>query len=200
MNVFGLFPSPVGVDFIDYKGCINFEKIKWKKINDTQEEEIIIKKSKISENYNILEDYLGLKILIEKSINSYIKEILGLDCEFQIVSSWLTKTEKDCDSNFHQHSNSWLSACFYFDSGSSIRFKKQVSTFNDTAVKFYNLYNSLIWDVPIEKNRLLIFPSQIEHKILKNESNKTRYSLALNILPKGNFGNGDSQFNWTTFN
>ena len=199
MNVFGLFPIPIGVDFIDYKESIDFSKIKWKKINDIQEEDLIIKKSKVSENYNILDEYLDLKNLIEKSIDSYIKEVLSLDREFQIVSSWFTKTEKNCDSNFHQHSNSWLSACFYFDTGSPIRFKRQASTFNDTSFESYNLYNSLIWDIPTEKNRLLIFPSQIEHKILKNESNKTRYSLALNILPKGNFGGGDSQFIWPSF-
>lgn len=201
MNVFGLFPIPVGVDLLNYSGSTDFNKVKWKKINNTQEEkEITNNKSLVSEKYNVLDEYLDLKKLIEKSISLYIEEILSLDREFQIVSSWLTKTERGCDSNFHQHSNSWLSASFYFDTGSPIRFKRQTSTFNDPSFKSYNLYNSLIWDIPTEKNRLLIFPSHVEHKILTNKDKKTRYSLALNILPKGNFGVGDSQFNWTNFN
>lgn len=199
MNVFGLFPIPIGVDSIDYNHKIDFESIIWNDLNSHQDQDTLLKKSKVSSNYNVLEHHSDLKKKIENSIKIYISDILCLDQDFQIVSSWLTKTVPGSDSNYHQHSNSWLSACFYFGEGSSIRFRRKSQTFNSSTAHSSNLYNSLTWDIPPEKNRILIFPSDVEHKILKNEKNTIRYSLSLNILPKGNFGIGDSKFHWPQF-
>ena len=115
MNVFGLFPIPVGVDDIDYRESIDFNKIKWNKLNYSEDKEIISRRSQVSRSYKVLDDYKDLKILIQKSIDSYIKEVLYLNREFQIVSSWFTKTERNCESTFHSHTNSRLSAVFYFN-------------------------------------------------------------------------------------
>ena len=40
------------------------------------------------------------------------------------------------------------------------------------------------------ENVLLLFPSQLYHRINKNTSNKIRYSLAFNINPLGLFQKG----------
>ncbi len=40
--------------------------------------------------------------------------------------------------------------------------------------------------------RLCLFPSYLRHKVEKNESDVTRYSLAFNILPKGRWNVQDS--------
>ena len=44
-----------------------------------------------------------------------------------------------------------------------------------------------------EDNYLILFFSQLRHKILLNTSNQNRFSLAFNILPKGEFGTIDSK-------
>ena len=63
----------------------------------------------------------------------------------------------------------------------------------------YNNYNSTSWTVPVQQNRLLIFPAYIPHRIMRNSGKKIRYSLAFNVIPKGIFGWGDSKFNWPNF-
>ena len=44
----------------------------------------------------------------------------------------MTKTETGCESYFHSHTNCWLSACFYFDHGSPIKFQRQRESFTDS--------------------------------------------------------------------
>ena len=47
-------------------------------------------------------------------------------------------------------------------------------------------------DFKVENGKLLIFPSNLMHKIGKNESNKVRYSLAFNIFCRGTFGENET--------
>ena len=56
----------------------------------------------------------------------------------------------------------------------------------------WNAFNSDIWKIEPVPNTLLIFPSLLQHSILKNKSDKNRYSIAFNVLPTGRFGQGDS--------
>jgi len=199
MNVFGLFPIPLGVEVLDYNESIDFTKIEWLELDRKEIDQNFIGKSKVSKNYKILKKYSSLNKKIHTAISDYIHNTLCLKRDFQIVSSWMTKTETGCESYFHSHTNCWLSACFYFDHGSPIKFRRQRESFTDSAVTSYNAFNSQTWDVSPQKNLLLIFPSHVEHKIERNESDVPRYSLAINILPKGNFGKGDSEFYWPSF-
>ena len=50
------------------------------------------------------------------------------------------------------------------------------------------------------KNQLILFPSYLKHRICEQKSDKTRYSLAFNIVPIGGYGYGDSQYNTEWFN
>ncbi len=199
MDAFGLFPSPLGFEVLKYNESIDFTKIQWVELNCKEIGQNFIDKSKVSKNYKILKKYPLLNKKIHTAISDYIHNILCLNRDFQIVSSWMTKTEVGCESDFHTHSNCWFAACFYFDCGSPIRFKRQKESFIDSEVTSYNVYNSHTWNITPEKNLLVIFPSHLEHKIAKNEGDAPRYSLAINILPKGNFGKGDSEFYWPSF-
>lgn len=73
-----------------------------------------------------------------------------------------------------------------------IRFTYDNTIFNNVPKK-YNIYNSHSWTLNNEKNLLILFFSHLKHKILPNLSKEDRYSLAFNILPKGNFGHADSR-------
>ena len=42
---------------------------------------------------------------------------------------------------------------------------------------------------------MILFPSEVHHKILKNNSNIVRHSLAFNFLPIGKIGDGDNYTN-----
>jgi hypothetical protein len=59
----------------------------------------------------------------------------------------------------------------------------------------YNVYNSFKYYINVKKNLLILFPSEVLHKIEKNENKKERISLAFNLLPTGTIGIKDSTLN-----
>ena len=111
-----------------------------------------------------------------------------------MCNSWVTKTEPNGHGNEHSHSNSWLSGVYYPEDNnqSGIRFSYENTIFNNVPKEF-NIYNSHTWTLDSEKNLLIIFFSNLRHRILPNLSKQNRYSLAFNVMPKGDFGWGDSK-------
>ena len=175
------------------------------KLNLTKDLSLEIKKEKfrpfgrgnvfIGKDLNILKKYEDLNTEINNALNSTIKDVLKLnDVNYRIYNSWLTKAKPESFSDSHNHSNSWLSGVYYpkGNAGFNIKF------FNDNISQFYtlpteyNIFNSGEWTINIEDNFLIIFFSQLRHKIMQNESNMDRYSLAFNVIPKGKFGDSDS--------
>ena len=152
--------------------------------------------SLMSEDLNVLKKYKDLNKEINKAVDGTLKEILMLkNINYQIFNSWLTKTKPGGFSNSHSHSNSWLSGTYYpkGDPGFSIKFFSDNKTQFYTPPTEYNIYNSTDWNIFPEDNHLILFFSQLRHKIMPNQSTKDRFSLAFNILPKGEFGTIDSK-------
>ena len=152
--------------------------------------------SLIGENLNILKKYKELNEEINKAINATLKETLMLkNINYRIFTSWLTKTKPKGFSDSHFHGNSWLSGVYYpkGDPGFSIKF------FNDDMTQFltipteYNTFNSREGVIIPEDNFLILFFSQLRHKIMPNQSKKDRFSLSFNLLPKGEVGVNDSK-------
>ena len=152
--------------------------------------------SLISEDLDILKKYETLEKEINRAVDATLKEILMLkNINYRIVSSWITKAEPNTFSNSHSHANSWLSGVYYpkGDPAFGIKFLyDSISTFNTQPTE-YNIYNSTEWSEYPEDNSLILFFSHLRHKILTNKSLKNRFSLAFNILPKGEFGASDSK-------
>ncbi len=150
----------------------------------------------ISKDFNVLSSLPILKDEIHKGLKLYIKGLMKQDTRFKITTSWCSQTKPKAYSNSHQHANSWLSAVYYPEGDESfkIRFhspKPQV--WLDYSNEF-NVYNSKTYDIKAGKNMLVIFPSILAHEILINTSKKTRYSLALNVIPQGKlYANTDSE-------
>ena len=74
---------------------------------------------------------------------------------------------------------------------------KKIINFINSRVS--NTNNAKEYILTPQKNMLLFFPSYIWHKILTNSSNTTRYSLAFNLIPIGQYGSGDSTYNTEWF-
>ena len=143
---------------------------------------------------NILKRYENLNKEISKAVDATLKEILMLkNINYRIYSSWLTKAEPETSSASHTHMNSWLSGVYYpkGDAGFSIRFSNENAHVFYTQPTEYNLFNSTGWTICPEDNYLILFFSQLRHKLMPNLSTKDRFSLAFNILPKGEFGDID---------
>tara|TARA_Y100001938_G_scaffold150634_1_gene242549 strand:+ start:3109 stop:3696 length:588 start_codon:yes stop_codon:yes gene_type:complete len=149
----------------------------------------------ISCNLNVLKKYKTLDKEINKAIKLVLGEILQYkNTQYRMCNSWVTKTEPNGYGHDHVHSNSWLSGVYYPEDNkhSGIRFNYDNTIFNNIP-KQYNIYNSHTWTLGVEKNLLIIFFSNLKHRILPNLSKQNRYSLAFNILPKGDFGWSDSR-------
>ena len=167
---------------------LKFNEEKFKPISDAS--------SLVSKDLNILKKYRELNKEINKAVDATLQEILMLkNINYRIFSSWLTKVEPKGYGDSHRHSNSWLSGIYYpkGDPGFSVKF------FLDNKSQFftdpieYNIFNSSHWTVPAEDNLLILFFSQLRHQIMPNQSTEDRFSLAFNLLPKGEFGTLDSR-------
>ena len=114
---------------------------------------------------------------------------------YKIFSSWLTKTTPQGFSDSHYHSNAWLSGIYYpkADPGFSIKFYYDNRHAFSTPPTEYNVYNSTEWTIVPKDNFLILFFSQLRHKIMPNRSQKDRFSLSFNLLPKGEIGLRDSK-------
>jgi len=150
----------------------------------------------ITKDLNILKKYKELNKEINKAVDLTIKKTLMLkNINYRICTSWLTKTKTKGFSDSHIHTNSWLSGIYYpkSDPGFSIKFFYDNTTQFFTKPTEYNMYNSREGVIVPQDNFLILFFSQLRHKVMPNKSKKDRFSLSFNLLPKGEFGVNDSK-------
>tara|TARA_R100000963_G_C4617801_1_gene86214 strand:+ start:32 stop:676 length:645 start_codon:yes stop_codon:yes gene_type:complete len=142
-----------------------------------------------------------LKKALEKEINYFKDEILSFHkTKFKITTSWLTKTEPGQSSVYHNHHNCYYSGVFYIDvdeNSGHISFDSFANERYKIIPTKYNVYNSSAYTFIPRKGMLILFPSEIPHRIIKNQSEIARYSLSFNINPIGKLGDveGDSFIN-----
>ena len=55
----------------------------------------------------------------------------------------------------------------------------------------WNEYNSESWWFPVGTGELILFPSNLSHKVQPVEGSDTRISLAFNTFPVGHIGDED---------
>jgi len=154
----------------------------------------------ISSSFFVLNDkkFKNLKNEILKEINNFSQNTMFYKNKFKITTSWFTKTKKNQSSNYHNHNNCMLSGILYLQTeqnSGDISFED----FNNCRYKLnitkYNLYSCSEHRITPSNGLMILFPSEVHHKVLKNKSNSIRYSLAFNAIPIGDIGFGDSFIN-----
>jgi uncharacterized protein (TIGR02466 family) len=160
------------------------------------------KKSLASNDLKILKKYTDIESIILNNFQYYAKNVLDIDNNFIISTSWITKVDKGSYSQLHSHKNSFYSGVLYFDEydvndTGKLEFYSPVLPHTDFLIlpKNYNIFNSSTWTISPQKNLLIFFPSYLYHQIIEHSSENTRYSLAFNIVPTGEYGTGDSLSN-----
>tara|TARA_B100001109_G_scaffold244910_1_gene232053 strand:+ start:86 stop:700 length:615 start_codon:yes stop_codon:yes gene_type:complete len=113
--------------------------------------------------------------------------------DFVITSMWSNILKKGEYHKPHTHSNNYLSGVFYTlsdtddNNRSDIMFQDprlQADIFTpDTSMNTRE--NSRVWYVPALENRIIIFPSWLQHHVPVNKSDKVRSSIAFNVMLKG---------------
>ena len=119
-------------------------------------------------------------------------EKLSYKQSFKILNSWITKTPRNGDCQLHVHTNTWVSGEYYPESDFSIMFEKNDDNFmyDLEYENNNNIFSTRTYRVDPKAGTILIFPSTLMHRIVKNNTKRDRYSIAFNVVPVGTFHKG----------
>ena len=135
-----------------------------------------------------------LKKEFTQETKMFINNVLNYNQDIKLTTSWFTKRTPENESNTHKHVNSWWSACYYLQDESAIQFEQDSQQIHVEPTKWTRL-NSLSYSLVAKKGTLYVFPSTTQHTALPHNINY-RYSLAMNFMPIGIVGDGDSTYEY----
>ena len=127
-----------------------------------------------------------LKKICLQHAQIYYTDVMKYDYKLHMTNSWLNVTQEQQAHDLHNHNNSVLSGVLYIktkDSTPSITFSRvnppMLLNFTSTEPTFSN---TLEWELPVEDNCIIIFPSQCFHYVKKNTTSNERISIAFNTF------------------
>ena len=123
--------------------------------------------------------------------------------EWTFSQTWVTWKEPGQQHVPHTHPNSVISGVFFYGHGEegtpAIQFHKNDMTGNGQTIMLKERPDKrpspFAWKtfmVPFKPGLLLMFPSYFRHSVPVNETQYTRKSVSMNIVPKGKIGDPDS--------
>lgn len=191
-RVLSLFPVPVYVSSIGDVPKDTLEIIE--KLNYIPKENGL---AGISSEENLEHLLDKLTVLAVKHCKKYFYEILNFkkDFQFKISDCWIAFfDEGSTGASNHTHDNSLYTCVVYLnvDGKGNITFTKSVNL-GDFSINLtppidennLNEYNSNSFEFSPKNGDIIIFPSNLLHKIDSNKCNERRYSFIFNIIPSG---------------
>lgn len=158
-----------------------------------------------SDKYRILERYPKTKQILLNYTRSSLDK-MGYACNFDISTSWLTLNRKGEHVQLHNHKNCYWSAVYYYghyerNGGGELDLLNPLPDLSSYKpnLKNINKFTTPITKVIPERKDLIIFPSFLNHTVTPVQSDIPRKSLAFNIVPIGNYGDGDSTYDTTWY-
>ena len=191
-NLHPLFPHPLAKSRINPEICDILTDM-LQEYEFSEDEDGL---SAVTINKHVLHSKNSVLDYFTRKVRQAICEI-GYYCDVQITTSWFTATLPRGSADEHAHCNSWFSAVVYFDEydadSAPIQFVNPPSGVYVSPSKD-NDYNATDHVEVPSKGTIILFPSSIRHRVLKNYSQYERYSLAFNVMPKGVIDVGDSSY------
>ena len=151
-----------------------------------------------SKNTYILEEkeFVDLKKMCLDYVHEYINIIYKpkFKVEARITQSWLNWTQPGEFHHDHDHPNSFISGVLYISTGKQDKIKFIKSGYQQItlATDHYDIYNSRSWWFDVNVGDVILFPSDLIHKVDKVIENQTRISLSFNTFLTGTLGNEES--------
>jgi uncharacterized protein (TIGR02466 family) len=141
----------------------------------------------------------AIKQFCEEHIQNYVDEIINPEKELDlyITQSWLNITKPGEFHHVHSHPNSIISGGFYIATveDDKISFgdpNTKVKEIIKLEQKKFNMWNSSSWTVPVDNNKLILFPSWLNHQVKLNPKATTdRISISFNTFVRGVLGSRD---------
>jgi uncharacterized protein (TIGR02466 family) len=140
-----------------------------------------------------------LKDFILSLVSEYGK-MLGYDYEsYRFGQSWVSYKHPGQHHTMHSHPNSLISGVFYYgeptDKTPAVKFHQMEGGFNSSYLspklvknKRELKYAQKEFSIEFTPGLLLLFPSYLHHSVPLNKTEKTRCSLAFNVVPTIGFG------------
>ena len=152
----------------------------------------------ISSNKHIFQDNRlnRLKNIFKEGADFYIKKILEIDYNLKLLNSWVTLNRKNDFHSIHDHSNVFLSICYYhqiydgdliFSSSKSLIQKGYNFDYN---IINLNDFNTNIFSIKPKQGDIIIFPGWVFHETSPNKSKKERIMIGANYFIKNKMGSG----------
>ena len=138
---------------------------------------------------------LGKKVL--ELSKEYIEDLKFEFDDHYVTGMWSNILKPGEFHSPHTHSNNLVSGVFYLqtnDNSPAITFldpRPQSSVLQPQA-KEYNIFNSTMFFYPAKVNRMILFPSWLEHYVPQNDTKFSRVSIAFNVMLKGQVGRPDN--------
>ena len=101
---------------------------------------------------------------------------------------WININGKGHSNEYHIHAKTQISGCFYLsDSNFPIRFKhpyEEISPYywHEEFIETFTTFNCGQWSVTPKKNSIIMFPPWLYHKVVMNEEDTDRISMAFNLM------------------
>ena len=130
----------------------------------------------------------------KKSVFDFLTQTGQLVEDVQITQCWANKTNFGNSHHRHEHPNSFISGVFYLTSGGggNIIFHQNEYKTILPILHEQNMFNSNTFQIKPKKGLLVLFQSSYTHSTQVNTAESPRYSIAFNVLPKGQVGHWES--------
>ena len=175
----GIYQNTLNFNLKEF--CLNIQQLKSQNnrsgVNSWQSEDIV---------NDLPKDFLNC---LNDEVNNY-KNFLNSKKKATIEEAWLNINKKGSYNLEHEHPNCFISGVYYVNTpidGGDIIFIHPSTTINyvwpvKNCFEQYNEFNSNIWTFKAEKNKLLLFPSWLKHRVEENKNNEDRISISFNCF------------------
>ena len=130
-----------------------------------------------------------MKDWFQYNINHFVHEILGIKktLKFYITQSWMNYNYPGTSHHSHFHRNSFISGTYYLKGDAPIIFEKQMDWTQHFEFDFEKptIFSGEQFHVSPKPGTMLLFPSNLRHRVAPNHSDDMRVSIAFNVFFKG---------------
>lgn len=189
-NVIGLFPTgfvEFKLKFTDHDIQTMIDSVEWTNHKQGYEEFPMYQIS--SQNLQEKQEFKPLVDTIVQCGFEYCKKIGYQPEDLYITSMWMNKFGNTQSIGPHTHTNSLISGVYYLNSKpeqGGTEFYNPISKMRNTISVTRNGNSPFLTDrlsSSAEPNKMIMWPSYIEHRSEKNITGDFRYTLSFNLLP-----------------
>lgn len=138
--------------------------------------------------------YNPLVASIRSANKHYFETLMKWEYEYFIITDMWSNVSKPGEAHRpHRHANNVMSGVYYvnaIEGHPGIHFydpRPQVDVICPD-VKQFTKENSSLWSYPAKQNKMILFPSWLQHYVPVNDTKEKRISISWNIMFKGKIG------------